>query len=199
MSAVPVLPSYQRSNVLVGEAAMYYQPYNASVPPVLPAITTLLGGSWPSPWTAVGATISGLDFKFQRNTQKIMVEEQSTPVQVTTKDTQFTFDAELSEDTFNNMLLAYGGGVLATTAATSTNPAIQTFTVSQELTQFAFAFEASNELGFYRRVMIPIVVSVANASTKYRRADSQRTYAVSFESLVDVSQCTFVEMRAPHS
>lgn len=199
MSAVPVLPSYQRSNVLVGEAAMYYQPYNPSVPPALPPVTTLLGGAWPAPWTAIGATISGLDFKFGRNTNKIMVEEQSTPVLVTTKATTFTFDCELSEDTFNSMLLAYGGGVLSTTAATGTNPATQTFTVSQELTQFSFAFEASNELGYYRRVMIPVVVSVANASTKYRRADSQRTYAVSFESLVDVTQCTFVEMRAPHT
>jgi len=104
MSAVPVLPTYQRSNVLVGEAAMYYQPYNASVPPVLPAITTLLGGSWPSPWTAVGATISGLDFKFQRNTQKIMVEEQSTPVQVTTKDTQvFTIGDGLAKFAFDQI------------------------------------------------------------------------------------------------
>jgi hypothetical protein len=191
-----VQPAYTRSNVLTGQARAFTQVYNPSVPPVLPANTVDLGGTWPGPWTAVGATKQGLAFNFKRDVNEIQIEEQRTPVaQLTTKST-FTFELELSEDTFQAMQLAYGGGTITTVAAASGQPGYQTFVPNAELTQYAFAFEAENEFGMARRVLVPVVVAVSDAKTEYRRADAQRTYNVSLASLVEIDQCTFRNITA---
>lgn len=194
-----ITPAYTGANVLVGQARMFTQPYVAAVPPALPPVTTLIGGSWAPPWTAVGATTDGLTFQFSRKTIDITIEEQSTPVAITTDTTTFEMDVELSEDTLNTMLLAYGGGTITTTAATSTNPALQTLQIAPDLGLFSFGFEGQNEFGFYRRVLVPIVVSVAQAKTKYSRAKAQRSYAVQFRSIVDPSQVVIQSMTAVHT
>lgn len=194
-----VTPTYQRANILTGQAQMYLAPYIVASPPALPADTVELGGAWPAAWAAVGATLNGLSFKFARTVNDIKIEEQSVPVDKRTTETKFTMDTELSEDTLQAMLYAYGGGVISTTAATSVLPAMQVLAIASELTQFSFGFEAVNEFGFFRRVLVPIVVSVANASTEFKRADKQRTYAVSFESLIDVAQVVIRNKTAPHT
>lgn len=191
-----VVRQYVRDNVLVGQARPFIQPYDPAVPPSLPADTIPLNGVWGGNWVELGATTNGLEFDFARKTKKIMVEEQQTPVAVTTTDTTFTFGLELSEDTLETMRLAYGGGVITTVAAGVGQPAIQTLAISSELTNFSFGFEGINEKGFWRRVLVPVVVSVANAKTSYQRADKQRTYKVQFESLVDPTQVTIRQMTA---
>lgn len=193
---MPVSPAYTRSNVLTGQARCFVQPYNASVPPTLPAVTVAVGGAWASPWTPVGATMNGLTFNFKRDVNDIMVEEQRVPVAKLTKATTFTFELELSEDTFPTMQLAYGGGTITTTAAVSGVPGYQNLTVSPELTLFSFGFETDNEYGYARRVLVPIVVCVSDAKTTFRRAEQQRTYNVSMESLVEVDQVTFRNVNA---
>jgi len=191
-----VVRQYVRDNVLVGQARPFIQPYVPSAPPALPADSIPLNGVWGGNWVELGATTNGLEFDFSRKTKKIMVEEQQTPVAITTTDTTFTFGLELSEDTLDTMRLAYGGGIITTTAAGVGQLGIQTLAISSELTNFSFGFEGVNEFGFWRRVLVPVVVSVANAKTQYQRADKQRTYKVQFESLVDPTQVTIRQMTA---
>jgi hypothetical protein len=191
-----VIRQYVRDNVLVGQARPFIQPYDPAVPPALPADSVPLNGVWGGNWVELGATTKGLEFDFQRKTKKIMVEEQQTPVAITTTDTTFTFGLELSEDTLETMRLAYGGGTITTTAPGVGQLGIQTLQISSELVDFSFGFEGVNEHGFWRRVLVPVVVSVAQAKTQYVRADKQRTYKVQFESLVDPTQVTLRQMTA---
>lgn len=191
-----VAPAYARANVMVGQARCFVQPYNAGSPPALPANTVALGGTWASPWAAIGATMNGLTFNFKRDVNDIMIEEQRVPVAKLTKMTTFTFDLELSEDTLTTLQLAYGGGTLTTVAAASGQPGYQNLVVNPELQLFSFAFEAENAFGMARRVLVPIVSIVSNAKTTFRRADQQRTYNVAAESLVEVDQCTFRDINA---
>jgi hypothetical protein len=191
-----VIRQYVRDNVLVGQARPFIQPYDPAVPPVLPADSIPLNGVWGGNWVELGATTNGLEFDFARKTKKIMVEEQQTPVAITTTDTTFTFAMELSEDTLDTMRLAYGGGTITTIPAGVGQLGIQTLQISSELTNFSFGFEGVNEKGFWRRVLVPVVVSVASAKTQYQRADKQRTYKVQFESLVDPTQVTIRQMTA---
>lgn len=192
-----VTRSYDRSKVLVGQARPFIKPYDPNVPPELPdQDTVLLNGAWGDGWLELGATMAGLEFDFDRKTKRIMIEEQQTPVAMTTTDTTFQFGLELAQDTLDTMLLAYGGGVITTTPAGTGTVGTRQLQISSELTEFSFGFEGENEYGFYRRVLVPVVVSVANAKTMYRRADKQRTYKVSFTSLVDPTQVDILEMSA---
>lgn len=178
------IPAYTAANVLTGSAKMYTQVYNPQSPPVTPADTLALGSLWSAPWTPIGATESGVTFSFKRSTDDITVDEQVTPVDKRTKDVNFMMEVELSEDTLNSMVLAYGGGSIVTTAAASGVPGVKVLTISSEVSYFSFGFEGVNPYGQPRRVVVPISVSTANAKTKYQRAKKQRTYATSFESLV---------------
>jgi hypothetical protein len=181
---VSFIPAYTAANVLTGSAKMYTQIYNPQSPPVTPVDTLALGALWAAPWTPIGATESGVTFSFKRATDDITIDEQVTPVDKRTKDVNFTMDVELSEDTINSMVLAYGGGGIVTTAAASGVPGVKVLTISSDLTYFAFGFEGINPYGMPRRVVVPISVSTANAKTQYQRAKKQRTYSTSFESLV---------------
>lgn len=191
-----VAPAYARANVMTGQARCFVQPYNSASPPALPANTVALGGAWASPWAAVGATMNGLTFNFKRDVNDIMIEEQRVPVAKLTKMTTFTFELELSEDTLPTMQLAYGGGTLTTVAAASGTPGYQNLVVNPELQLYSFAFEAENQFGMARRVLVPIVSIVSDAKTTFRRAEQQRTYNVSAESLVEVDTCTFRDINA---
>jgi hypothetical protein len=192
-----VTPEYVRANVLTGQARRFYQPYNPATPPVLPARSLVVGGAWSSPWVATGASVDGLAFNFERNLNEIMIEEQSVPVAQLTKDAKFSFDIELSEDTFKTMALAYGGGTITTTAPATGAVGFETLVISDEVVQYSFAFEAENEKGYPRRVLVPIVVPRAQVKTQYNRATKQRTYNVTLESLVPLGQCVFENVTLP--
>lgn len=190
------IPQYDRANVLVGLAAMYTQPYDPANLPSLPPDTQLLDEPWADPWRAVGATMEGLTFGFSRETSDIMVEEQVTPVDVRTSSLAFNMSVTLSEDTLETMLLAYGGGSITETAATTSEPGTQQLTISSSLSYFSFGFEGVNNKGFWRRVLVPICVSTAEAETQYRRAEQQRTYAVTLRSIVAPEDVTIREKTA---
>lgn len=191
-----ITPAYTRANVLVGEARGWWQVYNASSPPALPTRSTSFV-TWPSPWTPIGATVSGLDFNFQRQTQDIKIEEQRTKVAQFTTSAAFSFDVELSEDTFQTMQLAYGGGTITTVAPGTGTVGYQSLTPAPEMTYFSFGFDTQNEFGYPRYVLIPVVQVTANVKTQYNRASKQRTYNVTVESLVEIDQCTFINVTAP--
>jgi hypothetical protein len=191
------IPSYTAGNVLTGSAKMYTQIYNRQVPPATPADSLALGTAWPAPWTPVGATENGVMFGFRRAADDITIDEQITPVDKRTKDLNFTIEVELSEDTVETMLLAYGGGVITTTAPASGVTGVKVLQIASDMTYFSFGFEGVNPYGMPRRVVVPISVSTANAKTRYQRARKQRTYATSFESLVAPELVVIHDVTAP--
>jgi hypothetical protein len=197
---VDYTPRYNRANVLRGQAALWLAPYSATTPVPLPANKLLLGGDWASAvdgnvlWKPVGATESGVTMRFTRETTDISIEEQVNPVDVATNTLDPRIEAVLSEDTLETMVTAYGGGLITITAPTATVPGTSDLQITQELSHLTLGMEAVNNKGFYRRVLFPDVLSVAEVETSYRRAETQRLYAVSFRMVNPLSEMKIREM-----
>lgn len=192
-------PTYQRKRIMAGMAALYLAPYNETSPAVLPADTVALGGTWPAspqPWTPIGATEQGITMLFRRSTQAHMIEEQMTPVGVETTEVECKFEAVLAEDTFETMRVAFGGGTIVTQAAATGVIGKKTLEISSDLSHFALGLESKNTYGFFRRVLVPEIVSIADVEQVNRRAASLRLYKVSFWSLVAPEDMDFVEKTA---
>lgn len=193
------IPTYQRNRVMAGMAALYLAPYSEASPAVLPAETVALGGAWPSspqPWTPIGATEQGVSMLWRRSTQSLTIEEQLTPVSVETTEIEAKFEAVLAEDTFETVRVAFGGGTVTTTAAASGVIGKKVLDLSSDLTNFALGLECKNTYGFFRRILVPKIVSIADVELINRRAASLRLYKVSFWSLVPPEDMDFVEKTA---
>lgn len=196
---VSFTPTYDRKRVMAGMVAARLAPYDEVEPAELPEDTVALGGVWPTtpqPWTAVGATQEGVSFLFRRNTNSLMIEEQLTPVAVETVDVEFKVEMTLAEDTFETMRVSYGGGTITTQAAGSGVVGKKTLQLSNDLEHFSLGLEGRNTYGFWRRILIPEIVSIADVEQLNRRAQSLRLYKVSFWSLSSIEDVTFEEMTA---
>lgn len=189
-------PTYDRKRVMAGLTAVRLAPYDELSPAELPADTVALGGAWPAtpqPWTPIGATEQGASLMFRRSTESLRIEEQLTPVAVETTEVEFKIEAVLAEDTFETMRLSFGGGEIVTTAAATGQPGKKTLTLSSDLTHFALGLESKNTYGFWRRILVPEIVSIADVEQVSRRA-ALRLYKVSFWSLVPIEDVVFDEM-----
>lgn len=192
-------PTYDRKRVMAGLAALYLAPYNETSPAVLPADTVALGGTWPTtpqPWTPVGASSEGASLVFRRSTQQLRVEEQLTPVGVETTEVEMRVEITLAEDKLETMQVAMGGGTLTTQAAATGVIGKKTLVLANDLTHYALGLEAKNTFGFFRRILVPEVVSIADVEATYRRAAGLRLYKVSLWALSSIDQCTFIDKTA---
>lgn len=197
---VDFIPRYDRTNVLRGMAALWVANYNASVPVVLPANTLALGGDWATDnaaWKAVGATESGVTMRFTRETTDISIEEQVNPVDVATNTLDPRIECTLAEDTLETMMLAYGGGSIVTVAPGSGTVGTRELSIAEEVQHLTLGMEGVNKHGYWRRVLFQDVLSVAEVETSYRRAETQRLYAVSFRLVSPISQLKVREMNLP--
>lgn len=180
-------PRYVRKNVVRGQAQVWYRPYDVSA--ALPSNEMPLGGDWTSTtgtngghadWTPIGATEGGVTMRFTRETNDISVEEQPNPLDVATNTLDPRIEATLAEDTLNTMKLAYGGGTIISTAPTPTTSGVREYKISNELEHLTLGLEGMNHEGYWRRVLLQDVLSVAEVETAFRRSETQRLYAVSF-------------------
>ena len=65
--------------------------------------------------------------------------------------------------------------------------------------QLAVGFDGINPYGFFRRVYIPSVLSVASVTTAYRRAAAERQYAVQLRAVCDPSLIVIRDKKTPHT
>lgn len=140
--------------------------------------------------------LDGLQFGFQRQRQDIMIEEQVNPVDTRTKSLRFEMQLDFAEDTLATMRIAYGGGSITTAAAAANSYGYSELVIADEMEDYAFGFEGENQYGMPRRCVVPIVKSVGNIKTKYRRAQQQRIYSVILESLVPLNQVKIRDLTA---
>lgn len=180
------------TNVLVGAATLFIAPANTIGPPDSLAD----GAQWSSPWVTPGGTEEGVSFAVGSDTTDIRIEEQSTPVRVTMNTRNIRILAALSEDTIENMKLAYGGGIITTTAAAVGVPGKKGLKLSEELDELAAGFEGKSPQGFFRRVVIPRVISVADVTTQYRRAANNRSYAIELRAICSVADIDIADKTA---
>jgi len=144
-----------------------------------------LGGDWAGAggnplWTAIGASESGATMRFSRSTNDISIEEQLNPVDIATTSVDPRIEVTLSEDTLETMKLAYGGGTITTVAPATGIPGYRELTIAEDIEHLTLGLEGMNTKTQWRRVLWLDVLSVADVETSYRRAETQRLYAVSF-------------------
>lgn len=181
------------TNIVVGMAQLWTSPMNTA----MVADTIDLDVDYPTPWVPVGATEQGIQFHKQPTTQDIDIEEQSLPalVVVTRQDVQIVLTQ--AEDTIANQKLAYGGGTMTTVAPGTTQPGITQLALSDTLDQLAAGFDGINPFGFFRRVYVPSVISVANVQTNYRRAAAPRLYPTTLRAVCPPSAIIIKDKTAP--
>lgn len=192
-----VAPQWVRDEVLVGQAAVRLFPLDGTATAALPSDDVPINGTWPVGWIPIGATEEGVTLKFSRSTEAIRIEESAVAIDQRTTEVTFSVDAVLSQNSLRHMKLAFGGGTIKTEPATVDKPSVSKLTVSRELDQFALGFEGKNEFGLPRRILIPVVLSVADAEAQFRRASAPQRWSVSFMSLVDVEDCDIRDVVAP--
>jgi len=178
------IPIYDRTKVMTGQAQVYIGAYSASAPLALPLDSVALGGAWPAGFTAIGATEEGVTLAVARETEDIAIEEQMTPVDVTTTSMDVRVEATLSQDTLDTMKLAFGGGTITTTAAGVGTIGKKELVIASDLDKLTLGFECKNPDGFFRRMLVPLVVSIADVEAAFRRAANARRYKTSFRTLV---------------
>lgn len=183
-------------NVMVGSARLWVALYTDGVAEPMPDDDVARGEDWGGNWIYPGATDKGVDFTVQKTTQDTTVDEQSTPAKVTVSKTDITIDTVLSEDTLDNMKLAYGGGTITTVAAGADQIGKKTLTLVEGLDLITAGFEGVNPAGFWRRASIPKVISVAQVKTTYQRADGKRMYPVTLRALCSPDEVQIVDMTA---
>lgn len=187
------MPSPTTTNVLVGEARGYTAPVGTTAP--LDTLAT--GATWLSPWTYWGGTEEGLSMGVGTTTQDINIEEQSNPVLITVQNRNIRFIVTLSEDTLETMKLAFGAsGTIATQAAATGVIGKKTLTLAEGITPIMAGFEGVGVEGFWHRVIIPRVVSIADVTTAYRRATNNRSYAIELRAICPVADISIARMTA---
>lgn len=182
------MPATDLTAVIVGLATAYTGPQNEP----LPANSVALGGSWAGNWLYTGATDSGVALGHSKNTNDIMIEEQSTPALITVTSSDIGVTITLAEDTIENMKVAYGSGSIVVNAGAT--PPNKVYTFNDTLATFAIAFEGLNKFGKARRVYVPSAIAIAQADTAYRRAAANRTYATRFRAICPPTSITVTEI-----
>src|SRR3954449_2398478 len=94
------------TKVIVGIAPAWIAPAGTA----MVADTIAQGEDWGSPWTFIGATEEGVTVAKGVDIGEIRIEEQSLPVLRPVNAVTFELRFTLSEDTPENMKVAYGGG-----------------------------------------------------------------------------------------
>lgn len=194
-----MIPRYVRKNVIRGVAAIWTRPQDDTA--ALPSNTLPLGGDWADnvlgniAWKSIGASESGATVRFSRATNDISIEEQLNPVDIATTSIDPRIEVTLSEDTLETMKLAYGGGTITTVAPTSTVPGYRELTITEDIEHLTLGLEGENtktpansNVRQWRRILWLDVLSVADVETSYRRAETQRLYAVSFRLVSPINQ-----------
>jgi len=186
-------PAYTTTNVLYGVGVLF----TAATGTAVPGDAYLgYGTSWTGlGWNYIGGTLDGVTLTFAPTTQNIIIEEQPTPVGVAVSTADLTVTCNLSEETLNNVSLAWGNsGTQAVTAAGAGQPGKTVLTLSTVFPSLSLALIGKNQSGYARVLYIPTVISAGQVATAYRRAAQQRVYPLTLSAICPFSSITWSDL-----
>ncbi len=185
-------PTQTLTNVLVGSANFYLAAENSAGP----ADSVNHNDVWGSPWTYAGVSQDGLTLGVDRKEKKHMVDELDTPVVITVESTSVKVMFKFAEATLENFKYAAGGGTITTQPAAVGVIGKKTLVLSQGLDKIAVGFEGLNPQGFYRRIIIPKVISVGKIKTEWDRSKNKQIFAAEFEAVCPVKDISIYDKTA---
>jgi len=188
-------PAYTTTNVLYGVGVLF----TAATGTAVPADAFLgYGTSWTGlGWNYIGGTLDGVTLTFAPTVQNILIEEQPTPVGVAVSTADLSITCNLSEETLNNVSLAWGNsGTQATTAAAASQPGKTVLTLSTVFPSLSVALIGKNQEGYARVLYIPTMISAGQVATAYRRAAQQRVYPLTLSAICPFTSITWTDLSA---
>lgn len=180
------------ANVLVGSANFYLGPKNQAPP----AESLPFDEAWLAPWSFAGLSHDGLTLQVDKKEKRHMVDELDTPAVITVESTSMKVLFKFAESTLENMKYATGGGTITTTAAGTGVIGKKQLKLTTSLETIAVGFEGLNPQGFYRRIVIPRVVSVGKMKTEWDRSKNKQVYSAEFESICSAEEIYIVDKTA---
>jgi hypothetical protein len=189
-------PTPTVGNVIIGTGILLTAAVGTSVPSDANLGVT---SAWTGlGWAYVGATLDGVTSTFAPTTQDINIEEQPTPVGVAISTATLTFTCNMSEETLNNVNLAWGNaGSIAVTAAGAGQPGKSVLTLSTNFTNVAAVIIGKNAYGYAGVLYVPQMMSAGQVQTAYRRAAQQRVYPLTLNSVCSFSSITWTYLTSP--
>jgi hypothetical protein len=194
---------YNPQNVVVALANVYIAPYDPDEPAVLPVDTVATGVEWPStgtgvtPWVHLGFTDQGWKLKLSTKTSEIMVEEQSSPVDILADGKTMTVSGTMSESSLQHARWSYGGGTITTVAAGALQIGKQTLSLQDKLEKWAIGLDTVNAAGYWRRILLPKCIITSDVEVAFRRAAQQQMFPFEATSISDISEIDYVDMTGP--
>ena len=185
------------TNVLVGRSNFYIA---NSINSIDPTEETEFDEAWSSHattgWYHPGASDSGLDFSVDKKEKRHYVDDFSGPAVITVEETTLKVGFVFAEATLRNLMYASGGGTITNRAATSSLIGLETLKLSEDLQVVKIGFEGKNPQGFWRRVIIPRVVSIGKIKAQLDRSKNKQVYAAEFESICPIEQIFIGDKKA---
>ncbi|PLS86466.1 MAG: hypothetical protein CYG60_07080, partial [Actinobacteria bacterium] len=177
---------------LVGSANFYLAAKNSAAP----ADSIPFNEAWGNPWTYAGLSADGLTLQVDKKEKRHMVDEIDTPAVITIESTTMKVMFKFAEATLENMKAASGGGAIVTQQPGTGIIGKKTLTLSSNLEIVAVGFEGLNPQGFFRRIIIPRVVSVGKIKTEWDRSKNKQVYAAEFESICSAEEISIYDKTA---
>lgn len=185
-------PARDLTNILQGRANFYLAPMDTAQP----ADTIAFDEAWLSPWVFGGVSEKGLDLLVDTKEKEHYVDDYQQPVLISVDKKTFAIQFSFAEDTMENFRYATGGGTITTQAAGTGTIGKKSLALSEDLETIAVGFEVKNKHGFFKRVIIPKVVSVGKIKASHTRTKDNRVYAAEFRSICPISEIKIYEKTA---
>lgn len=139
-------------------------------------------GDWGSDWTPFGYSEDGVATEKNTDTDDVRASESVTPLNVLVTGVNFIARITVIESTLEFMKVAFGGGTLSTTAAGAGQIGMKKLKLGTGLDRYAIGFEVENELGFWTKMYVPKVLSVATVGTDFK-LNGIRAYPIEFRAI----------------
>lgn len=179
-------------NVLVGSANMYIGTPTSTNPPD----TLAFNDDWGTDWMHPGYSEDGLQLSVGRKDKEHMVDELSIPAVITIDSTSFEVAFGFAEATLENLRYSSGGGEITEVAAGTGTIGKKTLKLSETLEVMKLGFEGLNPNGFYRRVIIPRVVSAGTMKTDWSRTSNMQIYKAEFKAICAIGDIEIYDKTA---
>lgn len=179
-------------NVLVGKANMYI----GTPASVNPPDTLAFDEAWGADWLHPGYSEDGLELSVGRKDKEHRVDELGIPAVITIDSSMFEVAFAFAEATLENLRYAAGGGSITETAAGAGQIGKKTLKLSEDLEVMKLGFEGKNPQGFYRRIIIPRVVSSGTMKTEWSRSSKKQIYKAQFKAICAISSIDIYDKTA---